>query len=89
MTPSAAAPTTDATDADTADDANHFVVHNDDGRIRRNNVACARDSYRVMAIGDTKILCWTDAATTTSDNNNTRALCIDNNNTANTTATQP
>jgi len=91
MTPSAAAPTTNATGADTADNANHFVVHNDDDRNRRNYVACARDSYRPMAIGDSKI-CWTDAATTISDNNNTRgsrALCIDNNNTVSTTATQP
>lgn len=88
MTPSAAAPTTDATDADTADDANHFVVHNDADRVRRKDVACARDSYRAMAIGDRKI-CWTEAVTTISNNNNTRALCIDNNNTENTTVTQP
>ncbi|CAI6346365.1 unnamed protein product [Macrosiphum euphorbiae] len=55
MTPSAAAPTTNATDADTADDANHFVVHNDDDWIRRNDESCASDSYRAMAIGDSKI----------------------------------
>jgi len=81
-TPSTAAPKTDATDADTADDANHFVVHDDDDPTRRNDVACARDGYRAMAIGDSKIR-RTDAATTISDNNNTRALCVDNNNTVN------